>query len=220
MNEGSGEGFVTEVGSKQPIRGQFVLELSDIRRGLWEAGSGLRLIIVVLAWPVLWVVVRSLNGGDGVVSLWVPAAVVCIGIPALLFGFNRAASKVLENRKDTERDITWELDETGYCVKTPGSDSRAAWDTVHRIKEGRRTFLLYPASNIFQIIPKRAFRYEDIPRIRWLFRTRVTPRSASNPMVRTVALWVVLIVAFLAVWQFLQQPGHRSTEPDDSSNPR
>lgn len=191
------------------IRGHFVLDVADVRRGLNEGARALqlRVLFFVAAWFALWTVSNALKGrGPSAQPLWVPLLGAAVAIPVLVLGFRRAANRALENRTEQERNITWEFDDAGYRIVTPSSETRAAWDTVHRTVEGKTSFLLYPASNVFQIIPKRAFRAEELPRIRELFKTRVTPRPQKSMFSRALLLWILLIVAFLAIWQFLDRP--------------
>jgi hypothetical protein len=198
------------------IRGHFVLEPEDVQRGIWEVTvKGRRTLIGILTVSSLLWILPQVMTNTGRHPPWVSLFGIALCVGAVFFGQRRVAARVMSNKTAQERDITWEFDEVGYRVSTPGSEGRGAWGTVHRTMEGEKTFFLYPSSNIYQLIPKRAFRDEDLPRIRELFRTRVTPRPIRNNAWRVLVLWVVFIGAFLAVWQFLESPPSQST-PEQS----
>jgi hypothetical protein len=54
------------------------------------------------------------------------------------------------------------------------------------------------------LVPKRAFAAPDIPRVRALLAAHAERRSPMNPFRRILLLWVLLIVAFLAIWQLFE----------------
>ena len=198
-----------ELGSNR-IRGHLHLEGADVQRALYEhqlvtAGRyGVAIIIASLLY-ILFMIVRS--GDAGSPFAWLPPLFIFLVIGATFFGVRRAANMVMENKTESERDITYEFDEQGYTITTPSSSVRADWSSVHRTKESTSAFFVYPAENVMVFILKRGFAEGDVPRIAELFRTRVTPRPTKNPAIRILILWIILIIAFLAIWQFMTPAG-------------
>jgi YcxB-like protein len=190
------------------IRGHVVLELADTRRAMSESREAKRLLFRVMtiagcALVVLTVSAWTTNGGFNPTMLAPVLGTALLGV-SLVWGLRQAAKKVVENKTEAERNITFAFDAAGYDVLTPVSKVRADWTSVHGAHESPSTFYLYTASNAFQLVPKRAFRTEDVPKLRELIRARVSERPVKNRTVRMVILWLVLIVSFLAVWQFME----------------
>ena len=78
-----------------------------------------------------------------------------------------------------------------------------AWAAVHAQVVTKGAFLLYPSAQICVVVPKRAFAEADQLRLAKELEARVAPLKRGGGAVRALVLWVVLIVAFLALWQFL-----------------
>jgi len=120
------------------------------------------------------------------------------------------ARQILEAKGAAELAATIVFDSSGYELKTATGASRTAWSALYSYHEGPTTFLLYSNPVVHQIVPKRAFHDADVPRIRELLRAQVTQRHATSKrrfLLRTVALWILLLGAFAAI-RFLTGPAH------------
>jgi hypothetical protein len=118
--------------------------------------------------------------------------------------FRSGARRSLAGKTDRERTVTWRFTPETVEITTVTTYTRMQWSTVHRCLEGGDVFALYTSEAIVQIIPKRAFRAEEIETLRGMFASLVTPRKRPSAIGRMLVLWMVLVLAFLAVWQFMQ----------------
>jgi hypothetical protein len=179
----------------------FLMTAGDMAQGLALSGKGRRMIVVAY---LAFLAFSSTAPFDLIVQI---ASVVAVGAatwfvsPWLLFF--TAASRSLANKSEGERTLTWRFSPDGYELTTSASLARGEWWTLHRVLEGRASFLLFASEVHMYVIPKSALRVEDVPILRAMFAKRITPRK--QPMkLSTVGLWFLLIFMFLAVWQFLQ----------------
>jgi hypothetical protein len=118
--------------------------------------------------------------------------------------FRSGAHRSVAGKTDRELTVTWRFTPETFEITNSTTYTRMQWSTVHRCLEGKDVFALYTSEAIVQIIPKRAFRPEDIEPLKGMFATHITPRKRPPMAARMLVLWVVLIVMFLAIWQFLQ----------------
>jgi hypothetical protein len=189
------------------VIGHVVMEVSDVERALSEAGPlGLRRLLL---WPVLlgaWFLISVLTNSDA----WHPwtnivpiVLLVSFWVGLLLYVRKRTARKTLEGKSERDRTVALELDPAGYSISTPSSSSNAEWSTLHRYHEGKSAFLFYVNPTVHQIVPKRAFRDEDVAKVRALLAAHVTQKPAGRSATKMILLWAFLIVVFLAIWQYL-----------------
>ncbi len=60
-----------------------------------------------------------------------------------------------------QRQQDWTFDDDGLYLQTPQADAALRWDYYRRVIESRDTFLFYPTSKAYQVIPTRAFPSAD-----------------------------------------------------------
>jgi hypothetical protein len=213
----------------EAIRGQLTLTDEDVQRAIreqaglkwWHAALVLPPILVV-GWPAF----KAGNSDNLFVSV-VPTLffVGFIGF-TLRARFRTVGKQVMENKTEAERELSFHFDASGYRITTPVSTASGQWSGVHRTQESASTFLIYPASNLFQIVPKRAFAEPDVSRLRALLAEHVQPRptryTGTARAKKALLLWVVLIIMFLFIWQFLGgegSRGHSDPQTDDTEEP-
>ncbi len=205
-----------------PIRGRVVLELTDARRATFELPEAKKMLLragsITVCAGAFLAINASMTGGLSPIAM-VPIAATVLVVGGVYWGLRRGAARIVEDKTDAARDVRYEFGRTGYSIVTPVTTVRAEWASLHHVHEGLSTFFLYTASNAYQLVPKRAFRPEDIPRIRDLLRAHVTPRAAKSSAARVVVLWIALVVAFLAVWQFLDSTPRENRGRDEPVAP-
>jgi hypothetical protein len=118
--------------------------------------------------------------------------------------FRSAGRRALANKSDGERTVTWRFTPESIEITNPLSYTRFRWAAVHRWLDGKDTLAFYSSESVVQIVPLRAFRADEIEKLRQLFRANVTPRKKPRTMTYVAILWMVLVLMFLAIWQFLQ----------------
>jgi hypothetical protein len=178
-----------------------VLESDDMRAGLainaklvrWLAPVWTALIGFVsgLSAPASWQIGQTI--GFGAFGWMVAWAAVWV-----------SARRSLANKTESERTLTYGFSAAGVEITSALTYSRVKWPAVHRFGEGSKVFALNLSEAVVQVIPKRALQAADVDALRAMFKTYITPRKRRSGGAGTVivALWVVLL-AFLAVWQFL-----------------
>jgi len=210
--------------SVDPIRGQFTLTEEDAQRAVNE-NAGLKWWHIVFIVPVVligvWPILKS--GDDALLTIAIPMVfLVVLFCFILILRFRVAGKQLLENMTEAERQLSFHFDASGYRIATPVNAASGQWCAVHRTHEGATTFFIYLATSVFQIVPKRALAEPDVPRLRALFVEHVRPRTSkyagAGAMRRTLILWVVLIVTFASIWQFLsggsqRRHSHRHSQP-------
>jgi hypothetical protein len=121
---------------------------------------------------------------------------------------------------------TFRFDDYGFTWESSLRQHRLAWASLARALETPTAFLVYTAPQAVLIVPKRAFTDADVAALSRLLRERITPKPApkaglfANRTWRTLLLWVVLVVTFLAIWQFLDRrapPEHRRRKRENAA---
>jgi hypothetical protein len=181
-----------------------IVELSPIFRA--------RLVLVgvlVLSVPML----ASLQTNAG--QPW-PHMLPQILFSALFVAFlylapRRAAHKILRALTQSgDGDISYRFDEDGVTIRAAGSTTTFAYRTLVKAREGSTAFLLYPHNPLVaNIIPKRAFAADDLPRVRAYVTAHAPLKSLRGLGLRVFGLWVVLIFVFIVIWQFLNASAPR-----------
>jgi hypothetical protein len=116
-----------------------------------------------------------------------------------------SAHRSLANKTESERTVTYSISPDAVEVTTVILYQRIKWPGVHRFVEGPKTLSLYLSEALVQVIPKRALRSHDVDRLRAMCTKCVTPRKKLSMWWMLVFFgWLLLVVTYLAVWQFLQ----------------
>ncbi len=182
------------------ITATIMFELDDMMSGFTLTGGKIRWVL-----PVLFAGMGLISGA----SMGTIAQIVySMGFGLLGFAlwplvFRAGARRWLANKSDVERTITLTFSPASVEVTTATTYLRFEWPAVHRFLENRKTFLLYLGESMFQVVPKRAFRTDEVDALRAMLTTRVTPRKRAPTVARVLALWFLLVVLFLVVSQFL-----------------
>lgn len=188
----------------KPIRGSAEPRLEDYQ-AVWGQAPAMRraagwLLVIVVGIPVTF----SLRKGfDPFVLLAIPVLLAAGG-----FGIWRGRRSWSEAmfKSAGGMPIEYFFDGQGYQTRAPGREGRAEWGTLHAFAETPAAFLLYVSPHIFHLVPKRAFPEADQARLSAELRARVKPLGKSpGGLKKALVLWLLLIVAYLAMKQFLGQ---------------
>ena len=200
----------------EKIRGSVVLEEQDVERGMSEgSGSGKPLFLLV---PLLSLVFLQVLVGhwtsDGAAQAWSKTLPILILIPlawgGTIYARKKAARRILHNKTGTR---SLDIGSTPRATPLVTRLERTLWGALYRYDEGASAFLFFINPTVKIIVPKRAFREDDLPRIREILRTCVRQRHVTNATMKTLVLWVVLVVGFLVVWQFMGKPADGAGDP-------
>ncbi len=183
----------------------FTIEPSDLAAGIDMAAPGIWVL------PVAFGLIGFATALSAGTTVRLATAVVAAGL-GWLVRWNRLrlhAGRALANRTEAERAVCWRFGPEGVEMSSPGHFARMQWLSFHRFMEGRRSFVLYPNEAMVHVIPKRALSAEQMLQLRAMLKARITPRKQPTHLARFIILWMVLVLVFLAVWQFLQPDGYR-----------
>ena len=93
---------------------------------------------------------------------------------------------------------------TGLEITTKNSHVKQDYEALKRFVLMPHTLLLYSSNSIAQIVPLRAFAPADRGRLIAWVEAEVKPSPKVPPALkRTLSIWAVLVVAFAAIWWFL-----------------
>jgi hypothetical protein len=194
--------FRSSTGTPATITCTFVMELDDMAAGL---ASGMKRIRVALA---IWLFLMGLIAGATAGIGWQLGQAMVLGAFGWVlssFISRTNARRSLANKSESERTVSYAFSNEGVEVTTVNTYSRVQWSAVHRFVEGPRTFSVYLSEAVVQVIPKRALGAADADALRAMLTSHIAPRKRPSAFRGVlVFLWLLMILMFLAVWQFLQ----------------
>jgi hypothetical protein len=168
-----------------------------------------------------------LNGSDvrgQVLTIVLPLAFVIIMTTYFQRGIGRAwANQALSN---IGGQTTFRFDDYGFTSESSLRQHRLAWAGLARSLETPQAFVVYTTPGTVLIVPKRAFADADVVRVSALLRERISPVPVQKvgffgtaSAWRTLLIWVVVLVTFLSIWQFLDEgaPPRRDRAPRESA---
>jgi len=158
----------------------------------------------------LYALAASVLVGIGLVQGFDPAIWMSVAFVAVLLVFTNLGSTRMQARrffKDIDadrRETAYVFTPTGLEITTKNSHVKQDYEALKRFVLMPHTLLLYSSSSIAQIVPLRAFAPADRERVIGWVQAQVKPSPKVPPTFkRTVTLWAVLVVAFAAIWWFL-----------------
>ena len=115
----------------------------------------------------------------GVVFLFLPSPVYrkeaspsIIAGPLLLFLFwlapGLAARKAFSKQCDMQKEIVAEFSDSGTHISSGDSSSTISWADYVRYAESEHQFILFRSTQLFNVIPKRAFSSDEVEEFRTL----------------------------------------------------
>ncbi len=192
----------------QAIRGHTALRESDFT-AVWFKLPQVRNSAAYLGGSALLVPLvywQSVRGNAGPMPLLaIPIVFAALGY-GLRQGRKRWAAAALTSSRGNE-GVEYLFDEQGFHVKAPGREARIAWDVLYRHLETETAFVLFTTPQIVTVLPKRAFAEVDQERLRSEFARRIPVHPAGNmrAFAKTFGTWLLLVLAFLVLWQLFGQ---------------
>jgi hypothetical protein len=185
------------------VVGHVFLELKDVQQALADAPGARRRFFTIGATVLFLCVVVPLTNREAAAGSFFAGVVMAGALVYMqLFQRRKVAERILAGRGERELAVDYEFSPAGLGISTAASKSVSEWSAYHHATEIPTAFLVYPNPTVFQIVPKRAFAEADLPRLRELFAAHLKGKPPTNPLVRTVVLWAVLVILFLAFWNF------------------
>jgi len=188
------------------IAGSVVLNENDVRRAL-DITPGHRALLMLIA--------AAATVASAAIPPHVPVGVAFfLVLPLARRGRERAARLILDGLGSRELDVTFEFTPGEVSVTRPAGSSRSEWSLYRHFTEVPSAFLIYTNALVFHVVPKRAFAEADVPRLRALLAARLTPPPPPRPgWRRIVALWALLVVSFVVIWQLIGKDAGRPLPP-------
>jgi hypothetical protein len=92
-----------------------------------------------------------------------------------------------QTNKMFHEQINYTLDNTAIHSKNESIDSTVLWTRYYKIKETKNFFLLYPDKTVVSLLPKKAFKAEELEAFRKFakslpLRVEVFEKSTNNPI--------------------------------------
>ena len=185
----------------------------------------LRTPIVEMSWLYRWrriiTVIAAINVGSftfmGASLRENYQPLLCLGVfLALLYaGPWIAARRILRAlTRGGDADVSYRFDDEGVTVRSAGATASFAYRRLIKAREGSTAFLLYCSPMVANIVPKSAFAAGEVDRVRALIAAHVAPKPLRGRGGKILIVWLVLVFAFVVVWQLLNaRPSQRQAGP-------
>jgi hypothetical protein len=165
--------------------------------------------VLAAALPVygLWVSADAWSAGSYLFSAIAFAALA----GWLLHAHQTRGKRAWAALEEWQRQLRFELSDTGLRVRTERTSNELAWPMHQSWIEVADAFYVEVRGGAFQVLPKRAFDGDaEVALVRELLRANVHPsteaptRRAPSSL-KTVLLWVLLILGMGAVYSILRR---------------
>jgi hypothetical protein len=132
----------------------------------------------------------------------VPAGItLALGIGALPLLRARWAKRVMRDAAPGE--TTFRFDEAGVQATNSLRRHELKWVGLMQQVETSSSFLICASPRLLLVVPKRAFRADDLQRLRQMLQQRIAAKRQPSRLPRLLLLWCAVFIAILVVWQFL-----------------
>jgi len=200
----------------EPIFGRTAITAEDFKKIWWLLPQNRRVgksaALIGLGVPAFYAIQRwMVPGGDVDPVNWAFLFSACAMPPALVWALWRARARWAQTAVAdlrSQEGVAFRFDAEGMSIDAPGRKHTLAWATLVHCLEAPESFLVYTTPAAVMVVPKRAFSATDQARLRTLLAELVPKRPLRGVKLfalRTLVLWVVLVLAFLAIWQFLER---------------
>jgi hypothetical protein len=199
----------------EPVVATITLTRPDITAGLVEASVVLRmrwacLAIILLMNAVLW---RS--GGVYSDGGWTEGLIVVgFALYTIVMPWLGARRQLAHLTRAGDANVTYRFDEEGLTTRSAGATSSVAYRRIVKVRQGKKSLLIYETDQVAGIVPLRAFSADELARIQ-AFLPAAAKAKRQRSGTRLVILWFALVMAFMVVWQFLS-----NTAPSPKPAPR
>jgi hypothetical protein len=194
--------------SDQVVRGSVRFTEADLSGGLTDMTPISRLYRFICPGFLAAALLGEVCGGEQARPLTVFLAGAAAFYAMVLVARWRHAGTMLRTQHLDEGNVEYRLDDQGITICAPGRSASISYRVMHRFCDGDTSFLLYAGPCLANIVPKRAFQPEDLPRIHAFLSRNVQPHRPFGPW-QLLALMGVTFVAFVGVWTVLFVLFHR-----------
>jgi hypothetical protein len=109
---------------------------------------------------------------------------ILIGLPCILFASSRAAYRRLS---PAQRSVRYLFTDDAIETVTGVASSTISWVAIQKVVETSAAFYVSPQKNIYQIVPKRAFKDSaDLERFRELTKSKLGKKASVKKAGSTV----------------------------------
>jgi hypothetical protein len=129
-------------------------------------------------------------------------APIIIGL-FLIFRLHLTARAYFKRDFAQGAEVTMETSDYGISFSEPKGNSESQWDRFVRYAETNSLFLLYFQTNLFQVVPKRAFAPGEESNFREVFREKLGAKSARKGKrvdIRFIAILAIVLIAMILVF--------------------
>jgi YcxB-like protein len=189
----------------EPIRGEALLQAEDFKAA-WRALPDVRRFAIGAGFLLfMW----SLGA-----AMYPAPAFLVVPFGALAFGYGlfqgRARWAATGMQGFGGGTVKYLFDDDGYHFEAPGRQQRLGWAAVPRYIETKEAFLIFSSPHVTTLVPKRAFAAGDHARLSAELQARIPPPKKRGSLAgKLVVVWVVVVVALLALWQLVMSPSTR-----------
>lgn len=120
--------------------------------------------------------------------------------------------RVFSRLPPARRDVTIDLSDEGYAMRSEKSDARVSWRTFSGWIETEDAFVLHHAAQLANVFPKRAFG-DRLDEVRALLDACITGSAEAKERVsndkkylRTLVAWLFLVAGAYALYRVVE--GH------------
>ena len=203
-----------------PPQGRYRLEPFDVSASI-RARSGRSGVISlgVIGVLLLGIAAWHATAGDFEKSLR-PGVFGVVMILLVLF-VPWSIARAVERKPEAQRSLRVTLDASAITFDDEaGNSTRLAWTSFAGRRVTRDHVFLELPSRISYSLPRRAWRADDFAAVQAFVEARVPLAKRGFRPMRLVLLWVLLILMFVAVWNFFsdvprqpQPQGPSSAQP-------
>jgi YcxB-like protein len=189
------------------INGSIAIDEADLLQGINALSAYFRLRWFFVASLVVMAAGLVVSGAVGSGGPWFPSGALYSFLCVWAFVAPKlAARRILRGLvKAGDNQVLYRFDAEGGTIRASGSTSTFAYRVLTRVRESRTTLLLTVGTGSTAIVPKRAFSPDDLARLQQVLAANVKTEKPSGRRnaFKIGFVWLLLLLAFIAVWQFL-----------------
>jgi hypothetical protein len=202
-----GERVGTDQLSIEPVIATISLTARDLRAGIVESS-----LVYRIRWGFLIILltmhgVARLGGGalydDGGMAAGVQ---VLIMLFLFVTPWWTARNQLRRLIRAGDASATYRFDDEGVTLRSAGASGSISYRRIVKIRQGKKSLLLYSSDQVSEAIPLRAFSPAQLARIRAFLPLQTEPKPLRSGT-RVAIFSFVLVLAGIVMWQFLSAQG-------------
>lgn len=224
MEGGAGESGQSFPDPAACVRVIVELTEQDVAEGFASIPERRYSMIVVVMIGIAAAVYAWSGSGGGIAALIIAVALGFGLWWGMRIGVRRTARRAMSTMS-VQGGIEYTFTPDFVEIRTAKANTQIQYDGLYRYLFTQTTLLLYTSNQVAQIVPLRAFDAAELAKVQgWLQANVKQAAKVPRGLVRVLALWALLIIAFLAIWMFLapeRETGRGDSGPSDvPSDPR